>query len=178
MIEKPLRGVEAARRESEERQAFLLKLSDALAPLSDSGAIQAASSRLLGEHIRANRVCYVEVHGAESIVHQDYVSGVRSLAGRWPNADYGKAMEEALRSGRTNVVTDIAAMPGLSEGERANYQAIDVAAQIVVTLLQGRYGEILFRAAGTPIPVVDGAGSTVEAGAHVSVETYADLLGT
>ena len=50
--------------------------------------------------------------------------------------------------------------------------------QLVVTLLQGRYGEILFRSAGTPIAVVDGAGSTVEAGAHVSVETYADLLGT
>ena len=131
------RRAEDALRESEVRQAFLLELSDALRPISDPVAIQAMATRLLGEHLRANRVCYVEISETESVVHQDYVSGVRSIAGRWRNADFGPAMEQALRTGHTNVVSDIRALPGLSDDERASYEAIDVAAQIVVTLFKG-----------------------------------------
>jgi PAS domain S-box-containing protein len=128
---------EAAARESEQRQAFLLKLSDALRPLRDAAEIQGMACRVLGEHLHANRVCYVEVTPTESIVEQDYTSGVGSLVGRWKNADFGKAMLEALRRERVQVETDLDRMPGLSEAERANYRAIEVAAQIVVTLFKG-----------------------------------------
>lgn len=121
-------------RDAEDLQAFLLKLSDALRPLADPAEIQGTASRTLGEHLGANRVCYVEMSETKSVVRQDYVSGVPSIVGRWQNADFGKAMEDALRSGRTNVENDMEAMPGLSEPERQAYRAIGVAAQIVVTL--------------------------------------------
>ena len=47
---------EAVLRESEERQAFLLKLSDALRSLDDPTEIQDAATRVLGQQLRANRV--------------------------------------------------------------------------------------------------------------------------
>lgn len=42
--------------DSEERQAFLLELSDALRPLADPVAVQEKASRLLGEHLGVDRV--------------------------------------------------------------------------------------------------------------------------
>ena len=46
---------EAALRESEERQAFMLRLSDALRPLADSAEIQGQACRLLAEQLDVNR---------------------------------------------------------------------------------------------------------------------------
>jgi len=54
---------EAAQRQNEGRQAFLLKLSDALQPLDDAGEIQATTSRLLGTHLGVDRAMYGEVTG-------------------------------------------------------------------------------------------------------------------
>src|SRR3712207_3528873 len=53
--------IEAQLRASEARQAFLLKLLDALRPLSDPIAIQAEAARLLGEYLGSGRAYYVEV---------------------------------------------------------------------------------------------------------------------
>src|SRR3712207_506992 len=53
--------IEAQLRASEARRAFLLKLSDALRPLSDPIAIQAEAARLLGEYLGSGRAYYVEV---------------------------------------------------------------------------------------------------------------------
>lgn len=52
-----------ALRASEERQTFLLKLSDALRPLADPDEVKAAAARVLGEHLRVNRAFYAEVEG-------------------------------------------------------------------------------------------------------------------
>lgn len=49
-IDASKRSAEALR-ESEERQVFLLRLSDALAPLTDAAAIQEEACRLLGEQM-------------------------------------------------------------------------------------------------------------------------------
>src|SRR5271163_1577473 len=46
---------ELALRESEERQAFLLTLSDALRPLADAIEIQETAARIVCEHLHANR---------------------------------------------------------------------------------------------------------------------------
>lgn len=46
---------ELALRKSEERQAFLLRLSDALQPLGDPVEIQGVAARLLAEHLGASR---------------------------------------------------------------------------------------------------------------------------
>lgn len=54
---------EVEQRQNEERQAFLLKLSDALRPLDDAGEIRATTTRLLGTHLGVDRAMYGEVTG-------------------------------------------------------------------------------------------------------------------
>lgn len=125
-----------ALRESAERQAFLLKLSDALRPLADALEIQATASRLLGEHLGANRVCYGETTAAEVIVRRDYVNGVPSMVGHYPKDSFGKVMTDRLRRGETLVVDDMDRLPGLQESEREVTRAIHVAAHIAVTLIK------------------------------------------
>src|SRR5262249_47584648 len=76
-------GAVDALRKSEERQAFLLGLSDTIRPLGDPAAILAAACRLLGTHLRANRAVYGEMDGDDCTIVNDYVDGVASLAGRF-----------------------------------------------------------------------------------------------
>src|SRR5258707_15301265 len=66
---------------SEERQAFLLRLSDALRPLSNPLDVQEVSSKLLGEHLCVNRVGYAELENREYFIRREYARGVAPLAG-------------------------------------------------------------------------------------------------
>ncbi len=52
---------EESLRESEARQSFLVRLSDALQPLTDPVAVPAAAARALAEHLGAGRCYYAEV---------------------------------------------------------------------------------------------------------------------
>lgn len=54
---------EAAMRESEERQTFLLKLSDALRPLADPNVVQTTAADLLGKHLGVDHSNYYENRG-------------------------------------------------------------------------------------------------------------------
>ena len=75
---------EAALRESEERQAFLLRLSDALRPLDAAAEIQGEATRLLREHLAAGWCYYVEWDEAagRGVVLRDATrDGLPSLAG-------------------------------------------------------------------------------------------------
>src|SRR5262244_468574 len=76
--------LEESHREDEERQAFLLRLSDALRPLGDPLDVQEVASRLLGEHLRANRVGYAEIDGREYVIRREYAHGVRPLVRQGP----------------------------------------------------------------------------------------------
>ncbi|MHC5542682.1 GAF domain-containing protein, partial [Singulisphaera rosea] len=51
---------ELAIRESEERQAFLLRLSDALRPIADPFQVKEIAARLLGEHLGVDHAAYGE----------------------------------------------------------------------------------------------------------------------
>ena len=78
---------EADLRESEERQAYLLRLSDALRPLADPIEVQEVASRLLGEQLQTDRVFYSEMDEARGQlrVERDFVrEGMPSLAGTYP----------------------------------------------------------------------------------------------
>ena len=59
---------ERKRRENENRQDFLLTLSDAIRPLRDPEAIKGAASRVLAERLKTNRAFYAEVEGEDWIV--------------------------------------------------------------------------------------------------------------
>ena len=135
------RAAEAALRASEARQAYLLALSDALRPLADVAEIQATATRVLGEHLGASRVAYVEIDGDEYVVTRDYVHGIPSMAGRYPVAAFGPGKLEEYRRGETRVVNDVHADPHNGAPATENFAAVQVRAGIGVPLV--KHGEFV-----------------------------------
>src|SRR5262245_15889265 len=99
-------GAGDALRRSEDRQAFLLRLSDTIRPLGDPARILAEACRLIGTHLRVNRVTYGEIDGDDCTIVNDYVDGVASLAGRYRWADFGGSRADEILRGGTLVVND------------------------------------------------------------------------
>lgn len=134
------RQIEAAQRANEERQAFLLKLSDTLRQLSAPAEIQGKAAQLLGEQLGASRVVYVEVTDREYIVRQDYVNGIPSMVGRHAIGDFGPGKLAEYLDGRTRVVNDTRADEYNSSADARNFEAIGVRAGVGVPLLKdGRF---------------------------------------
>jgi PAS domain S-box-containing protein len=117
--------------------SFRITLADALRPLADPVEIQATASRVLGEHLNANRVLYFEVRGANYIVERDYVNGVMALSGSYPVDSFSSQLLAAYRNGRTVSVSDVAADPNLSPAERAAFAAVQISAHIAIPLIKG-----------------------------------------
>jgi PAS domain S-box-containing protein len=128
------------RQEAEERQKFRIRLADTLRPLSDPIEVQAEASRVLGEHLGANRVVYFEIRGDQYVVERDYIAGVAPLVGRYPVAAFGSKLLAVLLDGRTVVETDATLQPDRSAAERAAFAAIHVRGHVDVPLVKdGRF---------------------------------------
>ncbi|SOU08587.1 putative sensory HWE histidine kinase of a two component system [Xanthomonas arboricola pv. fragariae] len=128
---------EAALREVQDRNAFLLKLSDALRPLSDPAAIQGEAARVLGEHLAAGRAYYVEVdaRAQQYVVERDWHQpDETSHARRFALTDWPMPW---LLDAQTWVVRDAATDPALPDDQRAAYLGNQIAALIVVPLIKG-----------------------------------------
>jgi PAS domain S-box-containing protein len=107
-------------REKEERQAYLLKLSDALRLLSDPIEVQEVASRLLGQQLQTDRVFYSEMDEARGllIVERDFVrEGVPSLAGSYPLEAFAW-IEESTQKGQPAVIDNVRTSPLISEAGR------------------------------------------------------------
>jgi len=136
-----------ALRQSERRQTFLLALSDALRRTSDSKEVLAIACRVVGKHLRANRVGYAEDvgDGVTVAVTCNFTDGVPGLEGVYRYDDYGPALLEGLRAGRTVVRPDIANDPLLSRAEREAHAVLQLGATVNVPLVKGgRLTTILF----------------------------------
>jgi GAF domain-containing protein len=132
----------AARREAElranqERLEFLLRLNDALRPLSDPSEVQATAARLLGQHLGVTRVGYAEFEGGDYKILREYTQGVAPLAGPSPGITLSEEMRAALRRGEIVVVNDVQTDPRLSDSHRATMQSRQIAAFVGTTLLKG-----------------------------------------
>jgi GAF domain-containing protein len=149
----------AGRRESEERQAFLLELNDAIGPLSDPVGIQGEATRLLGERLDVGRCYYFEAdpEAGQYVIHRDYLrGGANSIAGSFAVEDW-PLMGEAFVSGEPLVISDVATTPLVSTEERASVEARDIRALIVVSLVkQGRFVAALVVAQAEPRAWTDG----------------------
>ncbi|MBV9281159.1 MAG: PAS domain S-box protein, partial [Chloroflexi bacterium] len=89
------------RKRLEQRQEYLLRLSDALRPLADPDEIKAAASRILGEELGVNRAFYAEVEDDEWLVENGYEDGVEpQAAGRHPMAPFGQWIIDLFRAGQ------------------------------------------------------------------------------
>ncbi|MFO0577368.1 MAG: PAS domain-containing protein [Polyangia bacterium] len=135
----PGRQSEDRLRRGEERQAFLLALSDALRPLADPLEIQEVATRLLGEHLQASRVGYAEDQADDEtiVVTRHYTDGVPGIEGRYRYDDYGPALLREFRAGRTVVRPDVANDPTLTEAERRAHEALQLGATVNVPLVKG-----------------------------------------
>jgi len=131
------RRAEAELRAKEERLAFLLQLNDALRPLSDPTAVQQTAARLLGEHLGAGRVGYLEVEGSEYVIRCEYTHGVPALSERGLLATFDGALRAAYSRGETVVVTDVHSDPRLTESERAAMAGRQMISFVGVTLIKG-----------------------------------------
>lgn len=123
-------------RENEERQTFLITLSDAIRPLSDSGAVQAETSRVLGEWLGASRVAYFEVRGGAFVVERDYAAGVPPMVGHHSLTGFGAEMLAAYRSGRTVAEADVEAEGSRTSLERQAFETIQTRAFVGVPLIK------------------------------------------
>ncbi|BAU11366.1 multi-sensor signal transduction histidine kinase [Leptolyngbya sp. NIES-3755] len=95
-------------RRAAELDAFRVKLSDALRSLSNPVEIQQAAMRVVGEHLKADRVLYAEISddGETISVADNYVRGdFLNIVGQFLVSDFGTA-GELLSTGQNFITTD------------------------------------------------------------------------
>jgi signal transduction histidine kinase/ActR/RegA family two-component response regulator len=149
-----LKRVEGALVESESRHAFLLRLGDAVRPLSDPIAIQDAINRLLGEQLLTDRVSYATIddsHG-DLLIERDFVrAGVSSIVGRYSLEAFHLAAP-TLRGSRPVVVSDTRTLPLRGDSDQPPVTAIgDVRAFVAAPLIRdGRLVAALCASACSP----------------------------
>jgi PAS domain S-box-containing protein len=131
------RRVEGELRANEERLDFLLRLNDALRPLSDPGDVQETAARLLGQHLGATRAGYAELDGSEFSIRREYTNGAPPLAGPRPGITLSGELREALRRGETVVVNDVQTDPRLNDGDRTKMLSRQMAAFVGTSLFKG-----------------------------------------
>lgn len=126
------RKAEAELRANKERLEFLLRMNDALRPLSDAAAIQETAARHLCEHLGAARVGYAELGGGEYIIRREHSRGVEPLVGTPLRITVRGTLGEALRRGGTIAVSDVQADQRLTKEDRAEFRSRQIAAFVGV----------------------------------------------
>ncbi len=118
------------------RQAFLVKLGDALRILTDPVEIQVTASRILGEQLEVDRAYYVEINeaGGEFVVAHDWHQpGMPSHARRYSLEDWSVPW---LANGETWVMKDVDTDAMLRDEQRAAYRGNHILAAINVPLIK------------------------------------------
>jgi PAS domain S-box-containing protein len=127
------------RKHHEQRQQFLLQLSDRLRPLADPLAVQLAALQLVGEELRLDRVLYNEIdpNVTTYTVRASYVrEGFLAYGGEQPMGPFTESVR-ALQRGITKVVYDVETDESFSAEERAICAGIRVRAFVIVPLIKG-----------------------------------------
>jgi len=91
-------------------RAFLLDLHGRLRDLTDPAEILHASCRMLGEHLGAGRVHYVEFHDDAcrfKIEHAWRTADMPALVGQGDTAAFGREFFAALEAGQAVVIEDV-----------------------------------------------------------------------
>lgn len=120
--EEVLRRQSAQLRQSEERQAFLLRLVDALRPLDDPAAIHATAAGMLAGQLGVRRV------------------RLRECVGSGLCCELAEMVDDCL-AGRTVVVSDVRGHAGYCPATLAAFEAQGVRAHVTVPLL--KHGELV-----------------------------------
>ncbi|OQA06679.1 MAG: Sporulation kinase E [Firmicutes bacterium ADurb.Bin373] len=142
-----------ALRQCEVRKSFLLKLGDALRPLTDARAIQDAATGLLVRHLQVEQASYAEYAADTIVVHSEEPGeAVQPLTGggAYKICDF-PASAALLRAGKDLVVPDAFSFPAFSASERARFAALKVRAVIAAPLMrEGRFAAVFTVGQATP----------------------------
>src|SRR5262249_58719591 len=84
---------------SEAREAFLLRLSDALRVLAEPVAMQTTACRMVGEHLRVNRCSYGEISGGEVVPRATWGRGDAPPTDRFALGEPSPAATQAVLAG-------------------------------------------------------------------------------
>lgn len=139
-------------RESEERQAFLLRLNDALRPLPNAAEIQDTAMHLLGNALGAAWTCYGEYdeQSQRMTIRADYRrSDLPSLIGTHSIASFD--LLDELIAGRTVTIDDISTSAFISEASRQQCLSSGMRSMIAVPMKkQASLIAVLIVAESTP----------------------------
>lgn len=95
------------RKKNEEQKSFLLKLNDALHPLSNSFSIQQAATEIAMNFFNANRCYYCEIEKDEAIIRRDaFTNGLPSVAGVYSLNNFA-IFKAVVDAGRSIMVQDV-----------------------------------------------------------------------
>ncbi|ANZ39827.1 hypothetical protein BBK82_31065 [Lentzea guizhouensis] len=125
-----------------EREQFLTLLDHELQRTSDAESVMAAATRMLGEHLRADRCAYAQVEQDENhfVMSGDHATGLPPLAGRFAMSAFGEPAVAAMRAGSPWIVGDSAADPRLGTADQAVYEATGIRAVVCLPLMRdGRF---------------------------------------
>ena len=138
--------VAEALRQSTERQAFQLALSDRLRALDSPNQMATAASAMLGEWLGIARVTYVEVDESSGTFVQRHWAGPGHADLPTPRRrldEFGPAIVETLRSGTPLVIDDVPVDPRTQPHAEA-YASIGVRSNVAIPLLKaGRLSIVL-----------------------------------
>lgn len=123
---------------SEERQRFLLKLSDALRPLADPAEIKMTAAHVLGSHLGVTRAQYWEADPTGEYLASagGYTDGTPPVIGRIRMDDFGSFVKGSYRDGQVIAVADVAGDPRISADQLKSYEALAVRAWAGVPLVK------------------------------------------
>ncbi len=124
--------------DSEKQQAFLLKLSDAIKELIDPADIQLTACRILGEHVKATRVLYVEVLNEELlVVNNNYINGVAPIIATFNAEVFGKHTIDAFKNNEKVIINDIHTNDRYSEDVKSVFMSLGIVANAGTGLVKG-----------------------------------------
>lgn len=125
---------------AERRAAFQQKLETSLVNLTNPETVITVGNELLGKEIGADSVgfCELDPTGEFFESHRTWsAKGHQGLIGRYRVKDYGAALLDQYRAGRTVVVNAVTSHPfTLGELERAAYASISIGAFVCVPLIR------------------------------------------
>jgi PAS domain S-box-containing protein len=123
------------RKNIEQRDAFLVRLDDAVRPLTDPQEIMQTTAKILGEHMEVSRCAYADVEEDEDTcnLNGDYTNGVPSIVGRFSFRAFGEDAAAAMRAGEPFVVENTETDPRTRDTLEA-YRAIQIGSVLCVPL--------------------------------------------
>ena len=135
-----------------EREAFLLKLSDALRPLDHPSQSKLVATRLLGEHLHIDHVFYADAEDGQWVVSKGYGTDLDPLPDRpFSLSTYGNWIIEGFKAGTPLVVSDMHADGRFLESERQARLALRIGAEVAVPLVKnGELAAILVARGRSP----------------------------